>query len=33
VSFIRAEGVAMGEQAVADAIAKSRKSIDELVAA
>jgi len=33
VTFIRAEGVAMGEQAVADAIAKSRKSIDELVAA
>jgi FMN-dependent NADH-azoreductase len=33
VTVIRAEGVAMGEQAVADAIAKSRKSIDELLAA
>jgi FMN-dependent NADH-azoreductase len=33
VSFIQAEGVAMGEQAVADTLAKSRKSIDELVAA
>jgi len=33
ISFIRAEGVAMGEQAVADTLAKSRKSIDEIVAA
>jgi FMN-dependent NADH-azoreductase len=33
LNFIRAEGVAMGEQAVADTLAKSRKSIDELVAA
>jgi FMN-dependent NADH-azoreductase len=33
VTFVRAEGVAMGEQAVADTLAKSRKSIDELVAA
>lgn len=33
ISFIRAEGVAMGEQAVADTLAKSRKSIEEIVAA
>jgi FMN-dependent NADH-azoreductase len=33
ISFIRAEGVAMGEQALADTLAKSRQSIDELVAA
>lgn len=33
VQFIRAEGVAMGEQAVADTVAKGRKSIDELIAA
>ncbi|WP_028100499.1 FMN-dependent NADH-azoreductase [Pseudoduganella violaceinigra] len=33
VQFIRAEGVAMGEQAVAAAVAKSRKSIEELIAA
>jgi len=33
VSFIRAEGVAMGEQAVADTLARSRKSIEELIAA
>jgi FMN-dependent NADH-azoreductase len=33
VQFIRAEGVAMGEQAVADTLAKSRKAIDELIAA
>jgi FMN-dependent NADH-azoreductase len=33
VSFIQAEGIAMGEQAVADTLAKSRKSIEELVAA
>lgn len=33
ISFVRAEGVAMGEQALADTLAKSRKSIDEIVAA
>ncbi|SFU68263.1 FMN-dependent NADH-azoreductase [Pseudoduganella namucuonensis] len=33
ISFIRAEGVAMGEQALADTLAKSRQSIAELVAA
>lgn len=33
VQFIRAEGVAMGEQAVADTVAKGRKSIDDLIAA
>lgn len=33
VNFIQAEGIAMGEQAVADTLAKSRKSIDELIAA
>lgn len=33
ISFIRAEGVALGEQAVADTLAKSRAAIDELAAA
>ncbi len=33
VQFVRAEGVAMGEQAVADTLAKAHKSIDELIAA
>ncbi|MGB9991003.1 FMN-dependent NADH-azoreductase [Massilia sp. SM-13] len=33
ISFVRAEGVAMGEQALADTLAKSRKSIEEIVAA
>ena len=33
VQFIRAEGVAMGEQAVADTVARGRKSIDALIAA
>ncbi len=33
VQFIRAEGVAMGEQAVADTLAKAQKSIDQLIAA
>lgn len=33
ISFVRAEGVALGEQAVADTLAKGRKSIDELAAA
>ncbi|GGC03606.1 FMN-dependent NADH-azoreductase [Pseudoduganella buxea] len=33
ISFIRAEGVALGEQALADTLAKSRSSIDELAAA
>lgn len=33
ISFIRAEGVALGEQALADTMAKSRSSIDELAAA
>ncbi|UGQ47532.1 FMN-dependent NADH-azoreductase [Massilia endophytica] len=33
ISFIRAEGVAMGEQAVADTLAKTRRSIEELIAA
>jgi FMN-dependent NADH-azoreductase len=33
ITFVQAEGVALGEQAVADTLAKSRKSIDQLVAA
>ncbi|KQV78589.1 FMN-dependent NADH-azoreductase [Massilia sp. Root351] len=33
ITFVQAEGVALGEQAVADTLAKTRKSIDELVAA
>jgi len=33
ITFIRAEGVALGEQAVADTLAKSRAAIDELAAA
>jgi FMN-dependent NADH-azoreductase len=33
ISFVRAEGVAMGEQALADTLAKSRKSIEDFVAA
>jgi FMN-dependent NADH-azoreductase len=33
ITFVQAEGAALGEQAVADTIAKSRKSIDDLVAA
>jgi FMN-dependent NADH-azoreductase len=33
ISFIRAEGVALGEQAVAATLAKSRESIDTLAAA
>jgi FMN-dependent NADH-azoreductase len=33
ISFIRAEGVALGEQAVADTLAKSRAAIDELASA
>lgn len=33
VQFIRAEGVAMGEQAVADTLAKAQKSIEQLIAA
>jgi FMN-dependent NADH-azoreductase len=33
ISFIRAEGVALGEQAVADTLAKSRQTIDALSAA
>jgi len=33
VSFIRAEGVALGEQAVTDTVAKARTTIDTLVAA
>ncbi|MBY0242676.1 MAG: FMN-dependent NADH-azoreductase [Burkholderiaceae bacterium] len=32
VQFVQAEGVAMGEQALADTLAKSRSAIDELVA-
>ncbi len=32
ISFIRAEGVALGEQALADTLAKSRNAIDELAA-
>jgi|EP01034_Spumella_vulgaris_P030401 FMN-dependent NADH-azoreductase len=33
ITFVQAEGVALGEQAVADTLAKTRKSIDELVPA
>jgi len=33
ISFIRAEGVALGEQALADTLAKSRSAIGELAAA
>ena len=33
VTFVQAEGVALGEQAVADTLAKSRQSINDLVAA
>ncbi|KQW88513.1 FMN-dependent NADH-azoreductase [Massilia sp. Root418] len=33
ITFVQAEGVALGEQAVADTLAKSRQSIDQLVAA
>ncbi len=33
ISFIRAEGVALGQQALADTLAKSRSTIDELAAA
>jgi len=33
ISFIRAEGVALGEQALADTLAKSRQEIDALTAA
>ncbi|AVR95882.1 FMN-dependent NADH-azoreductase [Pseudoduganella armeniaca] len=33
ITFIRAEGVALGEQAVAETLAKSRSAIDELAAA
>jgi FMN-dependent NADH-azoreductase len=33
IQFVRAEGVALGEQAVADTLAKSRQSIDTLTAA
>jgi FMN-dependent NADH-azoreductase len=33
ISFIQAEGVALGEQALADTLAKSRQSIDELATA
>jgi FMN-dependent NADH-azoreductase len=33
ISFVQAEGVALGEQALADTLAKSRQSIDALAAA
>jgi FMN-dependent NADH-azoreductase len=33
ISFVRAEGVALGEQAIADTLAKSRQSIDALAVA